>query len=397
MGFANTNLSLYPITVTENNVITFTGSVPDTNYEFVDVYFRFEDNDTFSYDTGTVTVSGSAENTYSIELNIDFNIDITSVIMYVVTRDVPVKITNVQIVVISGPIFTSSDTADSIDENSGAGQVIYTATVSSNISGGGITYSLKDSNGPFSIDQVSGDVSLMENPDYETENEYTFTVVATDDANNSSEKTVTVSINNLDEVAPEITSSDTADSIDENSGAGQVIYTATADDSGDDIFGPITFSLTGDSDSALSIDASTGEVTLTDNPDYESQSQYSFAVIATDGAGNASAAKSVTLDINDLDDTAPTITSSTANTIDENSGAGQIIYTASAVDTNDISDGVITYSLKDSNGPFSIDHVTGVVTLTDDPDYETENEYTFTVVATDGANNSRRKNCDCKH
>jgi hypothetical protein len=65
------------------------------------------------------------------------------------------------------------------------------------------------------------------------------------------------------------------------------------------------------SDTALSIDPSTGEVTLSTDPDHEAQSSYNFAVVATDAAGNASDAQSVILEINDLDDAAPTITSAT--------------------------------------------------------------------------------------
>jgi hypothetical protein len=75
---------------------------------------------------------------------------------------------------------------------------------------------------------------------------------------------------------------------------------------------------------------------LSSDPDHEAQSEYSFAVIATDAAGNASDAQSVTLTINDLDDAAPTITSGdTAITIDENSGSDQIVYTATADDSGD--------------------------------------------------------------
>ena len=55
--------------------------------------------------------------------------------------------------------------------------------------------------------------------------------------------------------------------IDENSGAGQVVYTATADDSAMMLAG-VTFSLAG-SDAALDIDSATGAVTLSTNPDYE--------------------------------------------------------------------------------------------------------------------------------
>jgi hypothetical protein len=45
----------------------------------------------------------------------------------------------------------------------------------------------------------------------------------------------------------------------------------------------------------LTIDSATGAVTLTTDPDHETQSQYSFAVFATDAAGNVSEAQSVTL------------------------------------------------------------------------------------------------------
>jgi hypothetical protein len=244
------------------------------------------------------------------------------------------------------PVITSTDTV-AIDENSGAGQVIYTATAddSADISEG-VTFSLSsDSDSALSIDATTGQVTLAVDPDHEAQSEYNFTVLASDGVNSPSEQLVTLTVNNLDEIAPTITSSATADAIDENSGAGQVIYTATADDSAD-ISEGVTFSLSSDSDSALSIDAATGEVTLANNPDHETQTQYSFAVIATDAAGNSSAPQSVTMGINDLDEVAPVINSGSGSSIDENSGIDQVIYTATADDSADVSEGV-TYSLVD--------------------------------------------------
>jgi hypothetical protein len=187
-------------------------------------------------------------------------------------------------------------------------------------------------------------------------------VIATDAAGNASDaQSVILEINDLDDAAPTITSGDTAITIDENSGAEQVVYTATADDSLDDVAdSPITFTLAEGSDTALSIDPSTGEVTLSTDPDHEAQSVYSFAVIATDAAGNASEAQSVTLSINDLDDAAPTITSGdTAITINENSGAEQVVYTATADDSgDDVADSPITFSLSsDSDAALSIDAI----------------------------------------
>jgi hypothetical protein len=96
-----------------------------------------------------------------------------------------------------------------------------------------------------------------------------------------------------------ITSGDTAQAIDENSGAGQVIYTATADDSAD-ISGGVTFSLSEDSDAALSIDSVTGEVTLATDPVYYYQNEYEFSVLSVDAAGNISSLQPVSLQINEI-------------------------------------------------------------------------------------------------
>ena len=50
----------------------------------------------------------------------------------------------------------------------------------------------------------------------------------------------------------------------------------------------ISLSSSADSIGALSIDAISGEVTLSENPDYETTPEYNFSVIATDAAGNQS-------------------------------------------------------------------------------------------------------------
>jgi hypothetical protein len=289
------------------------------------------------------------------------------------------------------PTFTSGNTASNIDENSGAGTVIYTATADDSLDvSEGLSFELATNSDPaLSINPETGEVTLASNADFESQTTYSFTVLLTDYVNATVTQSVTLDINDVDDTAPLITSGDTAVAIDENSGSDQVIYTATADDSADVSDTPIAFTLSADSDAALSIDASTGEVTLNADPDHETQSQYSFSVIATDAAGNESSAQSVTLDINDVDDTAPLITSGdTAVAIDENSGSDQVIYTATADDSADVSDTPIAFSLSaDSDAALSIDASTGEVTLNADPDHETQSQYSFSVIATDAAGN----------
>ena len=86
---------------------------------------------------------------------------------------------------------------------------------------------------------------------------------------------------------------------------------------------------------------------LSENPDHESQEQYSFTVVAADAAGNESEGQLVTVDVNDIDDASPTVTSAaTATAIDENSGDNQVIYTATAGDSgDDVSETPILFSL----------------------------------------------------
>ena len=186
----------------------------------------------------------------------------------------------------------------------------------------------------------------------------------------------------VDTIPPAITSGSVANAIDENSDAEQVVYTASVDDPSD-----VTYTLAEGSDAALSINASTGEVSLAADPDFEAQSDYSFTVVATDAAGNVST-QLVSLAINNLDEAAPQITSAILVAVDENSGAGQVIYTATADDSADTSDGV-TFSLAEgSDAALSIDADSGAVTLATNPDQEAQNQYNFTVVATDAAGNS---------
>ena len=281
---------------------------------------------------------------------------------------------------LTAPVLFPSGSPFSISENSGAGQVIYTATATD---ASEVTYTLKsvDDFASFSIDGSTGVVTLTGDPDHESQSSYSFTVIATDVAGNSSEQSLTLSITDLDDTAPVFTSSVTVSPVEENSGAVQTIYTATATDAS-----AVTYTLKSVDDFAsFAIDPSTGVVTLIGDPDYESQTSYSFTVVATDSFDNSSE-QSLTLSTTDLDENAPIFTSlATAPSIEENSGAVQTIYTATATDAS-----AVTYTLKsvDDFASFTIDSSTGVVTLTGDPDHESQSSYSFTVVATDGAGNS---------
>ena len=115
-GFANEDVSIYPLTFTDGGEITFTGSTAGTDAE---VYFRFEYNpypDTEpSFNTVSVTVSGMNDAPYSIELPSQGANTYSSFLLYVGTPDSPVSLTDVSLATTYSltDVFGCTDTAAS--------------------------------------------------------------------------------------------------------------------------------------------------------------------------------------------------------------------------------------------------------------------------------------------
>ena len=112
-----------------------------------------------------------------------------------------------------------------------------------------------------------------------------------------------------------------------------------------------------------------------------------ITITATDAAGNSSTRK-VRFKVNDLDDEAPVFVSrGKAPRLVEHSGAGQIVYQAEATDGLAVTYGLDS-SADDDSSRFSIDSLSGAVSLLDDPDYELQQRYLFTVSAVDALGNT---------
>ncbi len=206
-------------------------------------------------------------------------------------------------------------------------------------------------------------------PDYETKSSYSFNVVASDGTLTSSQA-VTLSVT---DVAPAITSA-TSVTVPEGTSTATVVYTAAATDVQG---GAVTFSLTGADASAFTIDPATGAVTFNASPDFETQSSYTFNVVASDGT--LTSAQAVTLAVSDV---APVITSSSSVNVPEGASTATVVYTAAATD---VQGGAVTFSLTGADASaFTIDPATGAVTFNASPDFETQSAYAFDVIASDG-------------
>ena len=206
-------------------------------------------------------------------------------------------------------------------------------------------------------------------PDYETKDTYSVIANVSDDSF-TARKAIQISINNLNDNTPAITSGSSF-SADENQTA---IGTVTATDADNDT---ITYSVSG---SELSIDSSSGVISFASAPDYETKPSYSATVTASDGA-NATT-QDITVAINDLNDEVPIFTSSPSFSADENQTA---IGTVTATDAD--ANTTLAYSLGGTDAAsLTINSASGVLAFASAPDYETKSSYSMTITATDGTN-----------
>lgn len=287
------------------------------------------------------------------------------------------------------PVITSTTTAGFTENGTGT---VYTAEATDAST---LIYSLGTGNDEalFDIVGTSGVVTFKVAPDFENpldgdaNNTYVINVIASDGIN-SANQDVTITVRDLDEIAPVLTSSDAVDFVENGT---ETAYTVTASDAG-----ALSYRLgSGNDESRFRINTSTGVVTFRVVPDFEdptdedSNNTYVINVIASDGTNSVD--QVVTITITDVDDTAPVFISEIAADFVEKGTA--TAYIAMATDANTIS-----YSLGAGNDEalFDIVAASGLVTFKVAPDFEApadadaNNTYVINVVASDGINSSNQ-------
>ena len=187
---------------------------------------------------------------------------------HTVTQSVAVTVTDVGDV---APIFSSASSASFAENGNGA---VYTAVATPDVTGAVVSYSISGGldSAKFSINSSSGVVSFISVPDFEipadadSNNSYQFVVSATEAGNTFvATRSLTVTVSNVVETAPSITSGGSATFAENGTGS---VYTVRA--SASDAGGNISFSISGGDDSAqFSINSSSGVVGWKSSPDFE--------------------------------------------------------------------------------------------------------------------------------
>ena len=237
----------------------------------------------------------------------------------------------------AAPEFTSATSA-SVAENNNA--LFYTASVSDNDSLiEQISFSLSGADSYlFSIDS-SGGLAFSNSADYESpqdinrDNIYQLSLIATDETELYDQLELSVSVSNVNDIAPEFTSAAFV-SVAENTIG--VIHTIQASDVEGD---SLSYALAGADFSHFSLDSSSGELAIIAPLDYESPldatsaNSYELEINASDGIN--STIQAFTVNLSDLNDETPQATSPQSLALELSSiSLGVTIYTVTANDAD---------------------------------------------------------------
>jgi len=285
----------------------------------------------------------------------------------------------------NAPVFSSGTTANIIENNATAMSI--TAT---DADGDTLTYSLTGGvdQGKFSINSSSGVLSFTSAPDFElptdSNNDNVYDVqVSVSDGTDSAVQTVSVTVTNVNDASPVITSASTVD-VAENTTA---VHTVTVTDADSSAF---TYSIGGGADQGkFNINLSSGALSFATAPNFEvptdnnTDNIYEVQVFVSDGLLSASQTINVTV-TNVVDEIAPVVSfvSPADGSTSINTNAMIQVVFNEALDCSNVSAGmfnvVITGTSTTVDGTASCSNDTVTYTPTN---LTTQNLYTATLTA----------------
>ena len=307
--------------------------------------------------SSTLTESSPQQITYSP--NADFNG--TDTFLYTITQGDKTSSADVTITIDAVNDAPSIDVTSTIQA---AENQTVVATISvSDVDEDDLTLSLSGTDSSSFDLSTENVLAFKEAPDFETKSSYSIALSLTDGAETVT-KDVTISITNVNDIAPVFTSGVTFAAAENQIAIGTVTATDAEGDA-------VTFTISG---TELSI-TSAGVLTFKAAPDYETKSSYTATVTATDGTNIST--QNITVNVTNVNDIAPQFTSNSTFSAAENQTAiGTVVATDSEGDA-------VAFTVSGSE--LSITSA-GVLTFKAAPDYETKSSYTAAVTASDGAN-----------
>eukprot|EP00117_Sycon_ciliatum_P033550 scpid247/ scgid25797/ Protocadherin Fat 4; Cadherin family member 14; FAT tumor suppressor homolog 4; Fat-like cadherin protein FAT-J len=246
----------------------------------------------------------------------------------------------------------------------------------------------------FAIDSV-GEVVLSGRLDFEILTTYNLTIQAYSNSATASLSTASsqllVTVLDSNDNAPVISPSHYVATFNESVPRDTIITTFQCTDKDSDSNGRTSFSIAqGNQLSAFIANATSGQVILNEQLDYENSTQRSFQLtVRCSDSGTTSLFSLATLviQVTNVNEHPPAFVGADAyhRTVSESAPIGERLLSVSAVD---LDQDIVKYSLVTSGSsplPFTLDSQLGRILVSQSLDYDVQNEYTLTVQATDGS------------
>ncbi len=299
--------------INENNktIITITSTDADKNQPQT---FTYSLDGGADVDDFNITSNGvlTFKNNPDYEIPVDSDTNNIYIVGVKVSDGVNTSITkmlNISVLPLNdiAPILTS-ETSKSVNENTTGTVLTLTSTDGDKNQTQTFKYILSGTDANlFNLNISTGAISFKTAPNYDLrQTPYKFSAKVNDGLFDSVEQNITISINHLNDEAPQITAID-AVSINENTPVSTVVIRATATDGDIGETQTITYTLAGDDVELFNLNAQTGEITFKQIPDFENPKDsnhdnvFNLTIFASDGT-NTGQASNLTIRLLNLND-----------------------------------------------------------------------------------------------
>ncbi|XP_072251871.1 protocadherin alpha-8-like isoform X16 [Leuresthes tenuis] len=301
------------------------------------------------------------------------------------------------------PVFSKESYTAVINENSPIGTTIIQVNATDLDDGlnGEVVYSFGNNVNNklpklFEVDANTGEIIVKGLLDFETKDRYEIDIMASDkgSAPLATEKSVIITIVDLNDNTPEIEVTSFSSAIPEDSKPGRTVALISVSDKDSGVNGKIICSISNDVPFKLtpSLRENMYSIVTKSLLDREYKSKYDVTVIAKDaGEQSLTSQRTISVTVSDVNDNIPEFSINPFTFyVTENNAAGASLFSVSATDFDEGENAVVSYSIprnRDENKIFTsflnINSETGDIVALKSFDFETLKTFQFHVVATD--------------
>ncbi|XP_071879719.1 protocadherin beta-4-like [Anas platyrhynchos] len=299
----------------------------------------------------------------------------------------------------NAPTFSQDVYVGQVLESAPAGSVVLRVVATDPDVGlnGDISYrfsqAISDSQLPFTIDAISGEIRVTKPLDFETTQKYELSMLATDGGGLSGMCNAVVEVMDVNDNAPEVVISSFSSPLPENTEPGTVVAVFAVMDRDSGVNGEISCAL----EDQLSFSLRPAyknyyELVTMNTLDREETAQYLVVITAADtGSPPLTTTQTFTVDISDVNDNAPVFNQTSYTMyVRENNIPGVLVGAVSAVDSDAGLNAKVIYSLRpvyraerDPCSCISVNSENGHVFVLRPLDYEQVRQLEVLVSATD--------------